>query len=148
MWGWRSSRPRYPHVINPSCFLAAVFAGLFCYHHHPFAIMTNLEPVGITLEPVFRVTCPVEPAHTVGDSGEGVRKIVPIAPGGTITSPIAALDGAVGMHGGSDYFRTDQFGKTRLDARYFFKLKSGRKFSPLTPFSLQESKRLTPGKGE
>ncbi|GAK64939.1 uncharacterized protein PAN0_007d3155 [Moesziomyces antarcticus] len=87
--------------------------------------MTNLEPVGITLEPVFRVTCPVEPAHTVGDSGEGVRKIVPIAPGGTITSPIAALDGAVGMHGGSDYFRTDQFGKTRLDARYFFKLKSG-----------------------
>jgi hypothetical protein len=115
---------------------AAVLAGLFCYHHHCFAIMTSLEPVEITLEPVFRVTCPVEPAHNVGDSGEGVRKIVPIAPGGTITSPIAALDGAVGMHGGSDYFRTDQFGKTRLDARYFFKLKSGRKFFPLSPHSI------------
>ncbi|KAI3476119.1 hypothetical protein L1887_62338 [Cichorium endivia] len=66
---------------------AAVLAGLFCYHHHCCAIMTSLEPVEITLEPVFRVTCPVEPAHNVGDSGEGVRKIVPIAPGGTITSP-------------------------------------------------------------
>ncbi|SYW79370.1 uncharacterized protein UBRO2_03054 [Ustilago bromivora] len=68
----------------------------------------------------------VEQPHVVGDSGEGLRKIVPITPGGRINSTtIPALDGAVGMSGGSDYLRIDQFGKTRLDARYFFRLRSG-----------------------
>ncbi len=92
------------------------------------------QPVPITLEPIFRLSCPVEVAHPVGDSGEGLRKIVPITAGGRMTSDtIPAFDGAEGMPGGSDYFRIDQFGKTRLDARYFFKLKSGRKFSFLPP---------------
>lgn len=84
------------------------------------------QPVAPTLRPIFQLSCPVEPSHLIGDSGEGVRKIVPITAGGTITSSnIPAFDGAVGMPGGSDYFRTDRFGKTRLDARYFFRLKSG-----------------------
>ncbi|SPO21519.1 uncharacterized protein UTRI_01006_B [Ustilago trichophora] len=92
------------------------------------------QPVPIKLEPIFRLSCPVEKPHVVGDSGEGLRKIVPITSGGTITSTqIPAFDGAVGMPGGSDYFRTDRFGKTRLDARYFFQLKSGRiRFVPET----------------
>ncbi|KAJ1034563.1 hypothetical protein NDA18_001419 [Ustilago nuda] len=78
------------------------------------------------LEPIFRLSCPVEQPHVVGDSGEGLRKIVPITAGGRINSTtIPALDGAVDMSGGSDYFRIDQFGKTRLDARYFFRLRSG-----------------------
>ncbi|TKY89418.1 hypothetical protein EX895_001949 [Sporisorium graminicola] len=84
------------------------------------------QPVPISLDPIFRLSCPVEKAHVVGDSGEGLRKIVPISAGGTMTSTtVRAFDGAVGMPGGSDYFRTDRFGKTRLDARYFFQLKSG-----------------------
>lgn len=89
---------------------------------------SDWEPVPIGLEPIFRLSCPVEKAHVVGDSGEGMRKIVPITQGGRIESnQVPAFDGAIGMPGGSDYFRTDRFGKTRLDARYFFKLKSGRK---------------------
>ncbi|EST06074.1 hypothetical protein PSEUBRA_003932 [Kalmanozyma brasiliensis GHG001] len=84
------------------------------------------QPVPISLRPIFRLSCPVETAHVVGDSGEGLRKIVPIPAGGVMTSDtIPAFDGATGMPGGSDYFRTDRFGKTRLDARYFFQLKSG-----------------------
>ncbi|KAJ1033196.1 hypothetical protein NDA13_001194 [Ustilago tritici] len=48
------------------------------------------------LEPIFRLSCPVEQSHVVGDSGEGLRKIVPITPGGRINSTtIPALDGAV-----------------------------------------------------
>lgn len=96
---------------------------------------TEWDPVPIKLEPIFRLTCTVETPHVVGDSGEGLRKIVPITAGGTIESiEVPAFDGAVGMPGGSDYFRTDRFGKTRLDARYFFQLKSGRK--SLFPFPL------------
>lgn len=86
---------------------------------------SDWQPVPPTLRPIFRLSCPVEPPHVIGDSGEGLRKIVPITPGGSITSDIPAFDGATGMPGGSDYFRTDRFGRTRLDARYFFRLKSG-----------------------
>lgn len=103
--------------------------------------MPEWTPPTPRLEPIFRLSCPVEKPHVVGDSGEGLRKIVPITAGGTITSTtVPALDEAVGMPGGSDYFRIDQFGKTRLDARYFFRLKSGRKSSPsIKPFSLTPS---------
>lgn len=100
------------------------------------------QPVPISLEPIFHLSCPVEKAHVVGDSGEGLRKIVPIPAGGTITSTtVPAFDGAVGMPGGSDYFRIDQFGKTRLDARYFFQLKSGRKFLPFLSLILTNVSR-------
>ena len=84
------------------------------------------QPILPTLTHIFRLSCPVSAPHVVGDSGEGLRKIVPILPNGTITSHThPAFDGAIGQPGGSDYFRIDAFGKTRLDARYFFTLKSG-----------------------
>ncbi|KAJ9477405.1 hypothetical protein PHBOTO_000937 [Pseudozyma hubeiensis] len=85
------------------------------------------QPPATSLTPAFYLSCPVETPSVIGDSGEGLRKIVPISAGGLINSTtIPALDGAVGQAGGSDYYRIDQFGKTRLDARYFFTLKSGR----------------------
>ncbi|PWZ03350.1 hypothetical protein BCV70DRAFT_197565 [Testicularia cyperi] len=85
----------------------------------------GFEPIVPALQPMFKVWCEVEAAEPVGDSGEGFRKIVPIGRGAIESDKCPALDGAQLMPGGSDYFRTDQYGKTRLDARYYFKLKSG-----------------------
>lgn len=83
------------------------------------------EPVPLTVTRIFRAECQVDPPNVVGDSGEGLRKIVPITSGFLASKSIPALDGATIMPGGSDYFRTDAQGKTRLDARYHFKLKDG-----------------------
>lgn len=83
------------------------------------------EPVPLSLAPIFRAECRVDPPNVVGDSGEGVRKIVPITTGSLSSSAVPALDGAKLMPGGSDYFRTDAMGKTRLDARYYFQLRDG-----------------------
>lgn len=69
----------------------------------PSSSTPDWQPVPISLEPIFHLECPVEKAHVVGDSGEGMRKIVPIPAGGRITSTtVPAFDGAVGMPGGSD----------------------------------------------
>lgn len=83
------------------------------------------EPVPLLVAPVFRAVCRVDPPQVVGDSGEGLRKIVPITSGALSSTQIPALDGATLMPGGSDYFRTDAQGKTRLDARYYFHLADG-----------------------
>lgn len=85
--------------------------------------LTPHEPVGPSLRRVFRLRSNLGAAASVGDSGEGERRVVELA-SGELESPLPALNGARLVQGGADYLRIDTKGHARLDARYVFQLPS------------------------
>lgn len=100
------------------------------------SLLPNYDPARPGLRPLFHVDATLDTPATIGDSGMGVRKIIPIV-GGTIRGPSSSdasgqhknpFDGAQCLPGGADYYVQDSKGTTRLDARYGFKLKSGREY--------------------
>lgn len=95
------------------------------------ALVTGHSPVPISLRFVFRLTATLATPIAIGDSGQGLRKVVPLT-GGVLESKAdgqlgeGAFDGAQCVGGGADYLTVDARGLSRLDARYVFQLKSGR----------------------
>lgn len=96
------------------------------------SILPGFEPVRPALRPIFRVEAQLQAPATVGNTGMGVRKIIPIiagvvrSPSGSDTDRKCPFAGAKLLSGGADYFLQDSAGTTRLDARYGFELLSGR----------------------
>lgn len=75
----------------------------------------------LQLEYVFDISVTLDPPVTVGRTGVGVRRIIPIT-GGTVRGP--ALNGVV-MPGGADWQVIRDDGVTDIDARYTIRADDG-----------------------
>lgn len=91
-------------------------------------------PVQPSLRFIFRLASNLADPVIIGSSGEGTRKVVSLTTGRLFTEigsqkGLDAFEGAIYLEGGADYLTVDALGDSRLDARYVFKLSSGRKFA-------------------
>lgn len=97
------------------------------------ALITQHEPVAPSLRFIFRLRSTLATPITIGDSGQGTRKVIPLTGGLLYAQPgdkrgEEAFNGAQCIDSGADYLLKDSetTSLTRLDARYVFRLKSGR----------------------
>jgi hypothetical protein len=114
------------------------------------SLLTKHEPVAPSLRFIFRLRSTLAAPITIGNTGQGTRKVIPLT-GGILTTNVdnlkgeSAFEGAQCIDSGADYLLKDSetTSLTRLDARYVFRLRSGREWQAAHPQGASDTdKRL------
>lgn len=99
-----------------------------------YSLVTKHLPITPSLRFIFRLSSTLATPTTIGNTGQGTRKVIPLTDG-ILSTQIKnellgeqAFEGAKCLKSGADYLTKDSetTSMTRLDARYVFQLASGR----------------------